>query len=454
MSSENSSKGPAVSAAGKAGGQSGRGFDGEEPSVVYRNGRFLLNIPRFNGTDKDQFNTAIDCEQGIIPTSRLDSVKRPGGKFTRPATIDLTSLTISPLEQFTLEIDFVPVFENEKVDQMLFDLEGNRVLALTSTGYLVADRDYKVPREDFNVRDSTSSGRVMIHRVDPRAKRGGSARTDVSRGFVSSVPKINFTDGGLVLHVPRFACAPDDALKVTIVSEGKEYAIGNLVSEISDDACTSVPTDLSMDVEGFTPLDAFSVKIDGTVYQEYASHDRFRFASSGMIVSRPEPNATVIHRKGSVPPSGKYAVLYTKDAFGYSYSGLGQAIVRRDQPEETVAQKQEKEAKPVEEKPKKPKKKVKTAVTLTLSQPSKAASIRMKGEVLPIYSEVPVAEVHITAGEPESAVVRFTDPAGEVINEVPVAGGQVVADPKGYEGVMYVEFKCSEGVLAKTGLVY
>ena len=97
------------------------GFFGAGPKVNYTAGRFQLYVPRFTGGENDQFNTAIDCEAGVIPLARLEYTKHKDTRTTRPATLDLTSAGVSPMERFSLTIDGEVVFTNKPRDIMFFN---------------------------------------------------------------------------------------------------------------------------------------------------------------------------------------------------------------------------------------------------------------------------------------------------------------------------------------------
>ena len=96
-----------------------QGFAGAGPKVNYTAGRFQLYVPRYTGLDTDRFDAAIDCSQGVIPMGRLESVRQKGGRTTRPNTLDLTTVGVSPMENFKLTIDGEVVFEN-RPRQILF----------------------------------------------------------------------------------------------------------------------------------------------------------------------------------------------------------------------------------------------------------------------------------------------------------------------------------------------
>lgn len=97
------------------------GFSGAGPKVNYTAGRFQLYVPRYSGFENDQFNAAIDCAQGIIPMGRIDAVKQKGGRTSRPTTLDLTTIGVSPLEGFKLTMDGEAVFENKPRQIMFFN---------------------------------------------------------------------------------------------------------------------------------------------------------------------------------------------------------------------------------------------------------------------------------------------------------------------------------------------
>lgn len=98
-----------------------QGFAGAGPKVNYTAGRFQLYIPRYAGLDTDRFDAAIDCSRGVIPMGQLEAARQKGGRTTRPSTLDLTSVGVSPLEPFKLTIDGEVVFVNKSCQLMFFN---------------------------------------------------------------------------------------------------------------------------------------------------------------------------------------------------------------------------------------------------------------------------------------------------------------------------------------------
>ncbi len=100
----------------------GSGFGTSMPKINYKDGRFQLYVPRYRGSGP--FNTAIECSAGVIPVSRLDSVRVRDYRLTRPTTLDITELGISPIDEFTLIIDEKAAFVNKARDVTFFNSAG------------------------------------------------------------------------------------------------------------------------------------------------------------------------------------------------------------------------------------------------------------------------------------------------------------------------------------------
>lgn len=113
--------GPAPAARPQARKDAPRGFGGSSPKINYKDGRFLLYVPRYTGADNDRFEVAVDCSTGVIPLQRLESVRRQGGRITRATTLDLTAAGVSPMEPFRLLIDGDEVYVNKKRDLIFFN---------------------------------------------------------------------------------------------------------------------------------------------------------------------------------------------------------------------------------------------------------------------------------------------------------------------------------------------
>ncbi len=98
------------------------GFGGSAPKINYRDGKFLLYIPRFKGSGK--FDVAIETKSEVIPVARLDSTKLREHRLTRPATVGLDELGVCPLDEFILTIDGANVFVNKSRKILLFNSSG------------------------------------------------------------------------------------------------------------------------------------------------------------------------------------------------------------------------------------------------------------------------------------------------------------------------------------------
>ena len=142
------------------------GFSAAGPKVNYTAGRFQLYVPRYSGFENDQFNVAIDCAQGVIPMGRIDAVRQKGGRTSRPTTLDLTSVGVSPLEGFKLTIDGEVVFENKPRQIMFFNNIGLPMGRPVGETYAVHGPDVNLRLVKAEVMDEAVRDGLNVTHVD------------------------------------------------------------------------------------------------------------------------------------------------------------------------------------------------------------------------------------------------------------------------------------------------
>ncbi len=141
-----------------------QGFAGAGPKVNYTAGRFQLYVPRYAGLDTDRFDAAIDCSLGVIPMGQLEAVRQKGGRTTRPNTLDLTTVGVSPLEPFKFTIDGEVVFVNKSRKVMFFNNIGIPLNKPSGDTYAVHPPSVPLKLVKAEVMDETvKHGLVITH---------------------------------------------------------------------------------------------------------------------------------------------------------------------------------------------------------------------------------------------------------------------------------------------------
>ena len=59
------------------------GFGNVSPKINYKDGRFLLYIPRYGSDENARFEVAVDCSAGVVPTTSVCLSAGRSGRFTR-----------------------------------------------------------------------------------------------------------------------------------------------------------------------------------------------------------------------------------------------------------------------------------------------------------------------------------------------------------------------------------
>ncbi|MBR3477013.1 MAG: hypothetical protein IKH39_07685 [Candidatus Methanomethylophilaceae archaeon] len=146
------------------------GFGTSTPKINYKDGRFQLYVPRYRGNGP--FNTAVESAVGVMPVSRLDSVRIRDYRLTRPTTLDLTELGISPIDEFTLIIDEKPAFVNKGRDVVYFNSEGLPVGKASGETIVVSRKGTHLRLNKASLLKTEVIGTIVISWYDVAA--GGS----------------------------------------------------------------------------------------------------------------------------------------------------------------------------------------------------------------------------------------------------------------------------------------
>lgn len=140
------------------------GFTDGGPSIRYGGDRFLLSIPRYLGRPGDLYEVMIACRRGRIPAPPLRT--SPNSDASLPASVDLTSMGVSPLEEFSLIIDDETVFVNLATDRMIFDSEGEQRISVVGRGHVAVPRNAKTSAMGAGIISSRCIGRTKVLSMD------------------------------------------------------------------------------------------------------------------------------------------------------------------------------------------------------------------------------------------------------------------------------------------------
>ena len=142
------------------------GFGNASPKINYKDGRFMLYVPRYTAGENSRFEVSVDCAQGVVPLGRLDSVPRAGGRATRAVTIDITVSGISPLEQFTLVIDGVDAYRYKPRGILYFNNIGLPVGKPMGDTYVVYPKGSSIRTVKAEVLETREVGDAVVLRAE------------------------------------------------------------------------------------------------------------------------------------------------------------------------------------------------------------------------------------------------------------------------------------------------
>ena len=142
------------------------GFGNVSPKINYKDGRFLLYIPRYGSDENARFEVAVDCSAGVVPLGRLESSPRAGGRLSRSTTVDITSAGISPLEPFTLVIDGVDAFRHKPRNVLYFNNIGLPVGRPVGEVYAVHSKGTALRTVKAEVMETSEVAGVMVTKAE------------------------------------------------------------------------------------------------------------------------------------------------------------------------------------------------------------------------------------------------------------------------------------------------
>ena len=142
------------------------GFGSVSPKINYKDGRFLLYIPRYGSGENARFEVAVDCAQGVVPLGRLESAPRAGGRLSRSTTVDITEAGISPLEPFTLVIDGEDAYRYKPRNVLFFNNIGLPVGRPVGEVYAVHARGTSLRTVKTEVLDTIEVGDAVVVRAE------------------------------------------------------------------------------------------------------------------------------------------------------------------------------------------------------------------------------------------------------------------------------------------------
>ena len=142
------------------------GFGNVSPKINYKDGRFLLYIPRYGSDENARFEVAVDCPSGVVPLGRLDSSPRAGGRLSRSTTVDITSAGVSPLEPFTLVIDGVDAFRHKPRNILYFNNIGLPVGRPVGEVYAVHAKGTSLRTVKAEVMETSEVAGVLVTKAE------------------------------------------------------------------------------------------------------------------------------------------------------------------------------------------------------------------------------------------------------------------------------------------------
>ncbi len=304
------------------------GFGGSSPKINYRDGKFYLYIPRFKGSGR--FDVAIETKAEVIPVVRLDSTKLREHRLTRPATVELDGLGVSPLDEFILTIDGVGVYTNKGRKIALFNGAGLPVNHASGETVVAFRKGTQLKMSKASLQSTDSRGEVTVSVFD--VAPGGYVRMDSGEPSEPPAAEKKPEEPKKAPEAPAPKKAPaapkkakKPAVKVAIsLSSGLPEASASIAGETVP--VYREPPTASISIEGCDPSECSVSVVDASgeiVFGRVPAEGRMELRnghSDGLLTFN-------VERDGKVLKSARYFLV---PDFSCVYSGKG------DIPEDTV----------------------------------------------------------------------------------------------------------------------
>ncbi|MBO5547207.1 MAG: hypothetical protein J5920_00405, partial [Candidatus Methanomethylophilaceae archaeon] len=311
--------------------------------------------------------------------------------------------------------------------------------------------------EEFFSESKTKAEREANRKAEAVKKANPEAVPATGRGFIGSGPKINFNNGKFLLYVPRYKGLENDRFNVAVEFGDNVIPMHRLESVKQGGGRVTRPSTVDLTPAEVTPMDDFTVTIDGEKAFVNKAHPISFYNSVGSPVVRPMGEVTAVARAGAELKLFKTELLESTVKNGLSIFKLNVLVsgtakvegISEVPPEEEVKEEPKPEPEPeVKEVPKKKPSKKAAKGEFTLSQPSADADVIYDGERLPLYAEKPIMSVSVTGCEPSECIVRAVGKDGEILNTS--AAAQMYVDTGKYGGPVTVTLEKGSKKLASS----
>ena len=295
----------------------------------------------------------------------------------------------------------------------------------------------------------SKEGREPMPRAEPQPRRqrpSQEQKGEVPEGFGPATPKMNCKDGRFFLYIPRYGSDSNARFEVAIDCGAGVIPLGRLDSAPRGSGRMTRTATLDLTDTGVTPIDSFTLIIDGKDVFRYRGRDLVFFNNIGLPLGRPVGEVYAVHPAGKPLRTVKTEVLDSVSKGRVSIDRLDVSTAGgvwlddrkpRDASPEVPSREQSSEPKEeasvqdaVAEAPKaKPKPRKKAKGALKMPTPIQEADVSVGGRILPIYVKMPAFTVSVENCEPDECTVVLTDLDGNQL----AGGGSPARGPTVFE---------------------
>ena len=316
--------------------------------------------------------------------------------------------------------------------------------------------------EFFSEKDRAPMPQRQVRREPVRRQDG---RGDVQMGFGAVIPKINYRDRGFVLYIPRYGSDANARFEVALDCSSGVVPMGRLESAPRGTGRLSRAASLDLTAAGISPLEQFTIIIDGKEVYRMRNRGILFFNNIGLPMGKPSGETYIVYPRGGSLRLVKTEVTETFDVGDVTVAKADVSTAggiwlddrrrseRVEEPGEAPEAPVEPE-KPAEPKPKAKARRKKAAGEVRLPAGLQEVDAVVGGEKLPVFSTFPAFRVSVENRELGECQVSLEDSSGSVI-----AGGNAPDDaPMRFEtdrdGVLTLVLSCDGQRLASASFVH
>ena len=290
----------------------------------------------------------------------------------------------------------------------------------------ISDMSFEEFFSESKVKKEKESERVAAARAKKEEAHGNGPA-----GFQGSGPKLNFTNGRIMVYIPRYTSSENSRFEAAVISGDDHITLGRIDSIKQRSSRVTRPKTLDITGAGVLPFGGFTITIDGAVVFEQKPSRLLFFNNMGNVMRKPFGEVYAVCEPGTRLKLSRATVKDVSEKNGLGITHLDvQATggiwvddsdpseeTEEEVPEDVPAEPEAPAKKPAPKKA--PAKKVKGSVTLPAGLQD--ADIVVGKEVLALYDSIPEMTVSVEGCELSECEISMEQSGTTIVKTEAVA---------------------------------